>query len=615
VSRTINVCCNSATAEGLEKPLRLEYRPTFPQRNVRLGLPRFIRHLGHIPARTLDLLELAAYIYAADRYVSRGSRDAVEFQSWSREFKFRVRVRDVGFWARADLQDALRSCLTFMTGDADFAFEFAGGHDTPPTSLFDREGLIEPAAGGDQQAVLFSGGLDSLGGAVELLETTDSSLILVSHQSQVGTKKAQTALARALSNRYPGRVTPYGFECTLSGTRAVEETQRSRSFLYAAIGFAVARAHHTGLLTIYENGVTSLNLRRREDLANARASRTTHPHALEGVERVLSLVGGRPFTIETPAFWLTKRDVVERLIAARCGDLIASSVSCSRTYQRSGPATHCGRCFQCVDRRLSMLAAGEEQLDDAALYEVDITRQAIPDEESRTTTIDYLRQAAEFADSSVDSFANEYASEIADALDAVPMVGTDLERTERVWKLVRRHGENVRRALVRARDLYDDPLKPLPTGSLISLVSFREHLRPAVIRLAAAISKMVSEAIRSMFQVEGPTSEADLNAKLSALIGSHHELISEHPAVRFACARATPDHMLVDFLLLVEAKFIREGTPPAKASEGIAADLTKYPSESHILFLVYDPLAEIRDDYVFRRDIESKGRCTVTLLR
>jgi 7-cyano-7-deazaguanine synthase in queuosine biosynthesis len=474
VSPTIEVCCHGAGAEGHKKPLRLEYRPDSAKRNVRLSLPRFVKDLLHIPPRTLDLLELAAYIYAADRHTRRGSREAVEFHAWSRRFRFRMRVRDVDF-----------------------------GHRTPPTSLFDQEGTVLPQAGPHHRVTLFSGGLDSLSGAVETLASTDASLVLVSHQSQPGTKQVQRELAQALNTRFPGRATLYGFECTLTGVRAAEETQRSRSFLYCAIGFALARAYRTNLLTVYENGVTSLNLRRREDLANARASRTTHPRTLDSMQKVLSLVAEEPFEIQSPAFWLTKRDVVDRLVAAGHGDLIASSVSCSRTFQREGAATHCGRCFQCVDRRLAVFAAGQEQRDDAALYTVDITRRPIPDEESRTTTVDYLRQAAHFADSSVDGFCEEYLSELADALDALPTKGSDLERVQRVWRLMREHGDDVRRGLLRIRELYDDPLAPLPSGSLPSLVSTREHLRPAVLRLADAISQIAIEAIGNMFRSSG----------------------------------------------------------------------------------------------------------------
>jgi hypothetical protein len=262
-----------------------------------------------------------------------------------------------------------------------------------------------------------------------------------------------------------------------------------------------------------------------------------------------------------------------------------------------------------------VFAARQETLDDPGLYTVDIAHQPIPDEESRTTTIDYLRQAARFADGSVDAFAREYLSELADVLDALPTPGSDSDRIERVWEMTRRHGTNVRQGVIRVRELYDDPLSPLPAGSLLSLVSDREHLRPAVLRLADAISRIVSEAIGELFRMSGPASENDLNSKLAALIGSHQELISEHPSVPFACARVIPDHSAVDAELLIESKFLREGTRPSKASEGIAADLTKYPLRVHILFLVYDPYRSIPDDAVFRRDFEGRGRCTITILR
>ena len=118
-----------------------------------------------------------------------------------------------------------------------------------------------------------------------------------------------------------------------------------------------------------------------------------------------------------------------------------------------------------------------------------------------------------------------------------------------------------------------------------------------------------------MFRITGPTNENDLNHKLAALISAHHELLSEHPTVPFACARVVPDHTILGVALLVEAKFIRDRTPPSKASEGISADLTKYPPGSHILFIVYDPQRQIPNDTVFRRDIENRGRCSVTIVR
>jgi REase_DpnII-MboI len=119
-----------------------------------------------------------------------------------------------------------------------------------------------------------------------------------------------------------------------------------------------------------------------------------------------------------------------------------------------------------------------------------------------------------------------------------------------------------------------------------------------------------------MFRTNRPLDEPDLNQKIGALLRTHEpKLRSEHPTVSFACARVVPDHLMLGSDLLIESKYIRSGTSPARASEGIAGDLTKYPAGAHILFLVYDPKHAIQSDDVFISDIHSKGRCTVHILR
>jgi hypothetical protein len=256
-----------------------------------------------------------------------------------------------------------------------------------------------------------------------------------------------------------------------------------------------------------------------------------------------------------------------------------------------------------------------EHLDDAGLYTTDISRQPLPDRESKTTVVDYLRQAAACADQSSDDFYREYLSELADVLDDLPCTGSDLERVQRVWELLRTHGRNVWEGVRRMRDRYDDPLSDLPPDSLLGLVAARDHLRSPVLLLADAITQIVIHAIGILFEAEGPKNERDLNATLAGLISSHVDLLSEHPTVSFACARVIPDHQVANTDLLIEAKYIRPNTPPSKATEGMAADLTKYPQRAHILFLVYDPSRMLADDTAFRRDFEAQGRCTVVVLR
>ena len=349
---------------------------------VRLGLPDFVRSVNYLPDRCLDLLEIAAYVFAADRLTPRGPREAVEYQSWSRSLHFIVKVRDHTFWSRSTVCEALEAALRFATGDQGYSFTFQAGHATPPTNLFDREDFSMEHHG-DLSIMLFSGGIDSLAGAVQRLEQTSEHVCLVSHLSQVGTIRTQRGLASALRDNYPGRVGPYQFKTHLQGVGRREETQRSRPFLYGSIAFALATAFGRDRFYVYENGVTSLNFARRDDLINARASRTTHPQTVERLALLFSMIAESPFSIEMPFFWFTKSDVVDYLKDSGRGHLLPSSVSCTRTYNSGPNATHCGECFQCLDRRIGVYGAGAEKTDNESLYATNIITSSIPSAEGQ----------------------------------------------------------------------------------------------------------------------------------------------------------------------------------------------------------------------------------------
>ena len=113
--------CNGATPpDGLKRATYtvLDYQTSGSEPPiVRLRLPAFVRSVNYLPDRCLDLLEIAAYVFAADRLTPRGSREAVEYQSWSRSLHFIVKVRDHEFWSQPTVCEALEVALRFGTGD------------------------------------------------------------------------------------------------------------------------------------------------------------------------------------------------------------------------------------------------------------------------------------------------------------------------------------------------------------------------------------------------------------------------------------------------------------------------------------------------------------------
>lgn len=613
------VLCNGAQMppdiEGDARVVELEYLPGHPKRLINLQLPKFIDAIYHLPDRILDLLEIAAYVFAADRRTKRGTKNALEYHAWPRSFHFFVRVRDYAFWHQASVKEKLCAALAFMTGDHQYTFNFLPGQQTPPTSLFDRE-EFKIAVRGDTSVVLFSGGLDSLTGVVERLQTTEEDLYLISHRSgQPSTKKTQNQLFKALEHYYPGRLRHYSFDCGLSRFRAAEESQRTRSFLFGSIAFALAHALSRKCFYAYENGITSLNLLRRQDLINARASRTTHPKTLFMLSALFSEIEGTQVKVVNPYWLKTKTDVFKLLDCLGRGDLINSAVSCSRTFQHLNMATHCGCCFQCIDRRLAAYASGLHEADEGGIYAKDIITTPIDSDEAKMTSLDYIKQACSFAESNIDSFYYERLNELADITDYIE-ANDETDAVEKIWGLCNRHGAQVIQALHEMRRCHDNLCQAVQKGSLLQLVSDRVHLKPPSRRLAEKIADRMKLSIPVAFQTRTPLNEDEVNNQVSAILyGDTADYRREFPVTMFALAGVVPDHELQKYNLLVETKFIRKGTTPSKVSEGIAADITKYPAECFILFLVYDPDRAIVNDEIFTKDIESKRDCIVAVIR
>ena len=593
----------------------LDYRPQIGNANVRLGLPDFVQSVYHLPDRFLDLLEIAAYVFAGDRLTLRGSKNTVEYHSWARNLHYVMRVRDHAFWSRSDVQDALRAALLFMTGDQSYDFTFQPGHSTPPADLFDSE-VFQVEAADSLSVMLFSGGLDSLAGAVQRLEETNDRVCLVSHQSsQPSIVRTQDSLVKALRGEYPGRVHHYRFRTNLRRIRAKEETQRTRSFLYGSIAFAIAHTFGRDRVFVYENGITSLNFTRRDDLLNARASRTTHPQTLGRLAQLFSIIAERPISMETPFLWKTKSDVVDVLIASGFGHLIPSSVSCSHTFKSETNATHCGECFQCIDRRIGAYGAQAEKHDHSGLYANDIIGKTISNAESKTTVVDYLRQAGNFANWNVDYFYRQTLDDLQHLNGWVPNCDDEMVLVGEVWSLCSRHGNQVGQALRRMRDLHESVFAPLAQDSLLKVVSDREFLRAPIERLVTSIENRLESALPKSFRSVRPVNEADLNDKIEGILDTwRDDLQREHPSVPFARAGVVPDFSIERGHLLIEGKYIRGKTTPSRVTEGMAADLTKYPQEAHVLFVVYDPDAAIVDRAKLKRDFEGRGRCTICVL-
>jgi len=588
------------------------------ERNVNIQLPDFVGSVFHLPDRVKDLLEISAYIYAADRKTHRGTTNAVEYQKWDRSFHFVFPVRDLGFWNNQAVKNSLSAALEFMSGDKKYDFSFQQRSSELPMGLFDQgEFVVKPDR--PTSIVLFSGGLDSLTGVVDRLVNTDEQICLISHQSgQPESVRTQKKLIEALNKKYNNRCKHFKFFCNLiniDGKRAVEETQRTRSFLYSSIAFALAGAFLQDSFYFYENGITSINFSKRQDLINARASRTTHPKTLGLLGKFFSLFTSRqPIKIHHPYLFKTKSDVVSLLVSLGEHDLISSSVSCSRTFQNTTQNSHCGQCSQCADRRFAMYSSSVEDYDEHGIYGFDFLKDEFEDGKTKQLLIDYVRLALQFTKLNQTAFQFEFLDELVNLDDYIEGKNEN-ERLEKIYELCQRHGEQIETALERMRSKHDRPFAQSPNGTFLKIIANKDYLKPPVMRLVQDICDMLGKTLPIAFENGNyPKDERALNSMINALIEKEKDNYNrEYPSVRFALANVIPDHSLED--LFIEAKYLRGKTSPSVASGGIAEDMTKYPANKHKLFIVYDPHRSISDEYRFSRDFQSKGECTIFFVR
>ena len=99
-------------------------------------------------------------------------------QDWRRSMAFTIPVRDTAFWQQDVVQQALCTALGFVSDDV-YRFTFIDAPEAPPLEAYLPLANEASEVFAAEEVMLFSGGSDSLAGAVETLETTDRRVVLV----------------------------------------------------------------------------------------------------------------------------------------------------------------------------------------------------------------------------------------------------------------------------------------------------------------------------------------------------------------------------------------------------------------------------------------------------
>lgn len=319
-----------------------------------------LAELGLTPSdNSVDLALLAVTVTAAD---TRISREQNAQDKWTREIALHVPMADPALWAaQAGL---LSKLLNFLTGDR-WTLQF---HARPALQVgliseSPHDRTVEPTS-----VCLFSGGLDSFIGAVDLL-TAGYSPLFISHYWDSVTSQYQRDCAVRLQKHFEqpfahvrARV---GFPTgTVEGDEG-ENTLRGRSFLFFSLAAMAADAvGGETVINVPENGLISLNVPLDPLRVGALSTRTTHPYYMARYNDLLHNLGITA-RLDNPYAFATKGEM-----AAHCRDRsflrqhAASTMSCSSPQSRrwdpdenERKPKHCGRCVPCLIRRASLFNA------------------------------------------------------------------------------------------------------------------------------------------------------------------------------------------------------------------------------------------------------------------
>lgn len=309
------------------------------------------------PAR--DLLRIATAVMATDRLCLRRPSDRHDLErelTWHRQLSLCVTLEDPDRWQAASGE--LNAALRFLTDDA-WSVTFTGGA-TPRAqqkALFDRE--LPP----DRELALFSGGLDSLAGALARLNATADTtrhLILVSEYGQLVRRRLMVDAFNAVPMETGARrrASWLGLNYQLRDVpddQREDTSQRSRGFLFFSIAAAVATTMGIDRVSSFETGIGALNPPMNSAQVAALNTRSMHPQTLTLLERLFARVLDRPLQLDLPFFLMTKGELC--LAAGR--DLLTAvnaAVSCDEgeRAKKRDEMIHCGFCTSCLFRRSAL---------------------------------------------------------------------------------------------------------------------------------------------------------------------------------------------------------------------------------------------------------------------
>lgn len=364
-SYRIRLYPDTTTPTGPEDLRLLDWVPGKMESTIQVGKRAAAQFFNgwRAPRAAEDLFLFGAAVYCVDKTSQRSAAA----DAWTRELSIEMPVAEVGPWRSAPWSET----LDFLTGDLWELTPYLEER-SPLDGVPGVPDSVTPV--GEVDAVsLFSGGLDSLTGVIDLLEEDpDRRLCLVSHNEGDQASTAQRKLITALRAHYGAerleirnlflRPAPADDRQVRPLPVGRETTTRARSMLFLSAGLALAASVAPDVpLYIPENGFIGINVPLTRARAGSFSTRTTHPQFLSLLHQAAERVGV-PNPILNPFRLKTKGEILAGCLNL---DLLRSlapvSISCAHpeaARYANREQGNCGYCFPCLIRRSSMAHVG-----------------------------------------------------------------------------------------------------------------------------------------------------------------------------------------------------------------------------------------------------------------
>lgn len=238
-----------------------------------------------------DLFIIGLSVFALDKRISR----RMFKDCWTREIYVSIPVIEYDIWKNTVMH--WEKLLGFLTGDQ-WHIEFRRSEviysyrENPNRKHLNLRGC--------DCVCLFSGGLDSLCGAIKLLEE-GASPCLIGHNEYPKLRKKQKSFGEVFQNIYVEQKVDFisftaNSRAPISNTegrlKGSENTSRGRSLLFLCAAMSIAGILGESIpVYIPENGFIGLNISLTRSRKGTCSTRTTHPYFLRQFNQILKMVG------------------------------------------------------------------------------------------------------------------------------------------------------------------------------------------------------------------------------------------------------------------------------------------------------------------------------------